>query len=517
MFNLKTKRLSFAMLTLLVLAACNNNSSSIPSLTSIPSSTASSQVSSTTSSSISSITPSSSELPSEEQYQIFLLAQQSGYTGTYQEWLDSIKGADGASLLSGTSNPTSTLGKNGDTYINTSTWDVYVKSGGNWTKVGNVMGPKGADGQDGADGEDGLSAYEIYIANYPDYVGDEEQWLKDLINGNLAEVQTFTVTFDSNGGTPVPSQQVKRLDKVTKPADPTKNGNTFDGWYIGNEKWVFSGYNVTENITLTARWNQSIEEIHSEEGLLFATYIRNKRAEYSVIGYLGNKTSISIPSKVNGYDVTAISPYAFHDNYSSNMNSGAVLSNPLRGVILPESIVSIGAYAFANSKIESIVIPDNLTSIGVGAFYNNPLHSLSLGSGLREIQDFAFRKTALTSIVIPNSVTTIGKGVFSENQLTSVTISNSVTTIDEWAFSGNQLTSVTIPNSVTTVGSYAFFNNPLTSITIPNSVTTIGAYAFSSSQPLTIYAEATVKPQGWDENWFSTWQPVTVIWDYKNQ
>jgi hypothetical protein len=142
----KMKRLSFVMLTLLVLTACNTNISSIPS----------SNTSSLSSS------ESSNETPIEEQFQIYLLAQQSGYTGTYQEWLDSIKGADGASLLSGTTNPETTLGKNGDTYINTFTWDVYVKSGGNWTKVGNVMGPKGDTGEQGppgADGQDGLTPY----------------------------------------------------------------------------------------------------------------------------------------------------------------------------------------------------------------------------------------------------------------------------------------------------------------------------------------------------------------------
>lgn len=37
----------------------------------------------------------------------------------------------------------------------------------------------------GAAGEDGLSAYEIYMKYYPDYTGDEEQWINDLINGRL--------------------------------------------------------------------------------------------------------------------------------------------------------------------------------------------------------------------------------------------------------------------------------------------------------------------------------------------
>lgn len=40
-----------------------------------------------------------------------------------------------------------------------------------------------------------------------------------------------TVTFDTDGGTAIPAQQVRVGAKAEKPADPTKEGYTFDGWY----------------------------------------------------------------------------------------------------------------------------------------------------------------------------------------------------------------------------------------------------------------------------------------------
>ena len=65
-------------------------------------------------------------------------------------------------------------------------------------------------------------------------------------------INAYTVTFDSNGGTAVKSQVVEDNDKAIKPVDPTKEGYTFLGWFInGDEKWVFGGYVVTQNITLT--------------------------------------------------------------------------------------------------------------------------------------------------------------------------------------------------------------------------------------------------------------------------
>ena len=45
------------------------------------------------------------------------------------------------------------------------------------------------------------------------------------------EVLKVTVTFDSNQGTAVDSQLVTVGDKVVKPADPTKKGYTFSGWF----------------------------------------------------------------------------------------------------------------------------------------------------------------------------------------------------------------------------------------------------------------------------------------------
>ncbi len=41
----------------------------------------------------------------------------------------------------------------------------------------------------------------------------------------------YTVTYESNGGSTVPSQTVKYNETANKPADPTKSGYTFAGWY----------------------------------------------------------------------------------------------------------------------------------------------------------------------------------------------------------------------------------------------------------------------------------------------
>lgn len=70
--------------------------------------------------------------------------------------------------------------------------------------------------------------------------------------------QMFTVTFDSQGGSEVKSQQVPSGGKATEPADPTKADASFGGWYTGTDyakAWNFDTDVVTSDMTLYAQWN----------------------------------------------------------------------------------------------------------------------------------------------------------------------------------------------------------------------------------------------------------------------
>ena len=159
-------------------------------------------------------------------------------------------------------------------------------------KLGCIRGEKGEAGQDG---ENGKSAYELYKDKFG-YDGSEEQWLIDLVNGNLATVQTHTVTFDAAGGYPVPQkQEVKHLGKVVKPETPIKAGYNFDGWYCGDEKWAFSGYIVTEDITLVAKWTNAEEEqscaITSAEGFEFGSEEVNGQTVQTISKKVGNNVT----------------------------------------------------------------------------------------------------------------------------------------------------------------------------------------------------------------------------------
>ena len=89
----------------------------------------------------------------------------------------------------------------------------------------------------------------------------------DVVTDNITlfakwEVITYTVSFNSNGGTAVTAQTVNGGTLLTEPTEPTKtDGYIFDGWYkesTFDNLWNFSSDTVTENKTLYAKWAEAI-------------------------------------------------------------------------------------------------------------------------------------------------------------------------------------------------------------------------------------------------------------------
>ncbi|MBQ9506325.1 MAG: InlB B-repeat-containing protein [Clostridia bacterium] len=66
-------------------------------------------------------------------------------------------------------------------------------------------------------------------------------------------VQGVTVTFDSNGGSPVASQLIRPGSSASKPNAPEKEGLIFKGWRLNDAYFNFNTA-VTEDITLIAVW-----------------------------------------------------------------------------------------------------------------------------------------------------------------------------------------------------------------------------------------------------------------------
>ena len=84
-------------------------------------------------------------------------------------------------------------------------------------------------------------------------------------------VETFDVTFDSNGGSAISSQVgLLKGAKISKPLDPSRSGYTFKGWFVDEAmttSWNFDTDTVDKNITLFAKWEaKSIDKTLPETG-----------------------------------------------------------------------------------------------------------------------------------------------------------------------------------------------------------------------------------------------------------
>ena len=315
------------------------------------------------------------------------------------------------------------------------------------------------------------------------------------------------------------------LDDPRKHGDSTYikiyiDSDTEFSFYIGNKPG-----DTQTTMTCTIDWGDGVIEdknittddkgfklSHSYTGRNFrAIELYNVERDYSIVGDGANtKSLISHPSIVKnvilGNSVVSIGTYAFYN--CSNLTS----------IHIPESVTDIGNYALRSCKsLSSIYIPEGVTSIGERVFEQcSSLTSVYIPEGVTTIEDGAFKNcTSLTSVYIPEGVTSIGERVFEQcsslvsvyipegvtsigrhaftycTSLTSVYIPEGVTTIEDGAFKNcTSLTSVYIPEGVTTIGDTTYegvFENcsSLTSIYIPRSVTSIGRNAFKGCSSLT--------------------------------
>jgi len=86
------------------------------------------------------------------------------------------------------------------------------------------------------------------------FLACENPWMAKILNKR-------TVTFNSNGGSPVPKQTLIMDDKVEIPHTPVKSGYSFNGWFEDNGTFEISfNFNVSpkNDITLHAKWTEVV-------------------------------------------------------------------------------------------------------------------------------------------------------------------------------------------------------------------------------------------------------------------
>ena len=347
---------------------------------------------------------------------------------------------------------------------------------------------------------------------------------------------TYTITYDVNGGDALDSNtQTVTYDSNYTLSVPTRTCYTFAGWYNGNEKIENGPWAVSEDVTLTAKWqiNQYRVEISnsSEHGTVagggqydyqstVTVSVNSVYRGYELLGWydangqlLSSAPSYSFVLGAENVTLTvkwkvsdAMVDYTFTSTNSTCTITG-VTDKTKTSYIIPNDVTEINKRVFSGcTNITSITLPfvgatkDGTSNTHFGYIFGASSYSSNdycipaslktvVITGGTSIDERAFYYCdSLTSITIPDSVKSIGNYAFYGcSSLTSITIPDSVTSIGDWAFSScSSLTSITIPDSVTSIGEYAFRDcSSLTSITISDSVTSIGYGTFYDCTSLT--------------------------------
>ena len=257
--------------------------------------------------------------------------------------------------------------------------------------------------------------------------------------------------------------------------------------YVGEYAFIglkdLTAYSVADE---NPRYKSINGVLYSKDGKKLIAYPAGKTGNFTVpkevetIGFGAFENSlIEAVSFENGINLLTIGYRAFYK------------SEKLASVSIPESVVSIDFYAFAECRnLERVTFAENnkLTGIYEGAFLNcSSLTDIIIPDNIVEVSDFAFYGCrALTKL--PFSETSEVKGIY------------------DYAFAYSGITELVIPDSVVEIGAYAFRGARLTTVKISDAQMyqlIIGIGAFQGCEELSeITLPFTGEAYGSERCWF---------------
>lgn len=217
-----------------------------------------------------------------------------------------------------------------------------------------------------------------------------------------------------------------------------------------------NGTIVKNNVVLTAEMVDNFNLIGSNGVATVPSVYTYGSTEYHIVeigkGAFSKRTNLT--KVIISEGIKAIGAYG--DDASVYYDSSAPFfgCSNLQSVTIPDTVITIGAYAFAQcSNLTNIAIPNSVATLHRGAFYGcRKLNEVQLSDNLLELAPVLFNQCALVRATIPPKVTVIRNEAFSScTSLTSVTWNDCVTTIQYGAFNGCTSLVMTVPDCVTSI------------------------------------------------------------------
>ncbi len=390
---------------------------------------------------------------------------------------------------------------------------------------------------------------------------NDEEWrfnsdvvLNDMTLNAEWTAKQYTLTFNSDGGTPVDNMVVTFDSNYTLPST-TKDLYTFNGWKYGTTKVNNSGkwsIDANNDISLVADWvrtthkinfnsnggsavsSMTVESYTSVNALPTPTW-----ADHVFLGWTLNGELVELPLEMEDSDINLVASwkgvadtFEFNDETDGTITITKFIGNETN-VIVPEKITNktvktIAENAFENgSNVKKLTLGPNLTNLefksllGLSSiedltisgnaggslkyfFGNNEdnvplsLKTISFAEGSTTYSKAIFdelSETHLFRINLPSSVKTTPSDVFFKcNNIEEAFVPEGVITLSDRTFcSCSNLIKVNIPSTVTSLGTNCFVNVPkLPYLVVPISVKSFG-YASLAATSSVILFERTEK------------------------
>lgn len=179
-------------------------------------------------------------------------------------------------------------------------------------------------------------------------------------------------------------------------------------------------------------------------------YTLKSNGTATIVGYTGGGDTVIIPQMLDGYTVTAIGDSAF-DRKTEKYKSCSVT--------LPDTIKSIGAFAFRDTKVTSINLPNSLEDIGKGAFIgcNSITYRMSANHPTFAVIDGALYNKSQKKLIWGKEGAAIPEGIKIIGDYACYEVPDC----------GINQNGIVLPSSIEEIGDYAFYGNSY-SIEFPN-------------------------------------------------
>ena len=343
------------------------------------------------------------------------------------------------------------------------------------------------------------------------------------------QIITYTVTFESNGGSSVLSQNVNANGLVQKPVNPIKVGYDFIGWYLNDEKFDFNN-KINSNLTLYAKWETAKDtsllvgkwvgsEILDNQEILYQLLINNDLSGRILVikdNDLIESELLKVESKEGKFAIA----FSLTPSNIVNLELDFDNNNLVGNGIYSKSIIFRNPKSYTITyhnydKSTSQITVDELDKFEVkdcigldddslvfegwytedGQYYSDDIRVISNMEVYPNIytdglifdeNQVLYYAGASSHVVLPKyyngmKITTIDQEAFLKNKLTHITFSDTIENVERYAFSECvYLEEVHFNEGLKIVDEYAFYLSiNLKNVTLPTTLETIGMFAFS--------------------------------------